>query len=188
VLEERQYIKDAIYDWVRAVVTDEGRTDEVIWDHGDGPRPPTPFISLELIGTDTPGQPDYGMVDITPEKPDGERSISRFVRRALTMYGFGEAAMDLLETVKASIDKDRYVDLLAEKGLAVSQTFEVTEHPANRSGITTEIAAMFDFHVTYKREMTDSPGWVDTVHIKPPKNLPGMEEITNQKVQEGADG
>ena len=184
MLEERRYIKDALYDWVRAVVTDEGRTDEVIWDHDDGPRPPKPFISLELIGTDTPGQPDYNMVEKRPdEAQDGERSITRFVKRALTMYGFGEAAMDLLETIKASVDIDKYVDLLAEKGLAVSQTFEVTEHPANRGGVTTEIAAMFDFHVTYKRVMTDFPGWIETVHIKP-DSLP-MEEITNQ---EGADG
>ena len=184
MLEERQYIKDAIYDWVRAVVTDEGRTDEVIWDHGNGPRPPLPFISLEIIGTETPGQPDYSLVEGDPESPlIGKQTIRRFVRRALTMYGFGEEAMDLLETIKASIDKDKYVDLLAEKGLAVSQAFEVTEHPANRSGITTEMAAMFDFHVTYIRVMTDSPGWIETVHIQP-KGLP-MEEITNQ---EGADG
>jgi hypothetical protein len=184
VINERQYIKEAIYDWVSAVVSEEGRTDPVIWDHDDGTRPVPPFVSIEFIGTHTPGSPNYSMIEVDPENPadDGVQEISRFVRRALTMYAFGESALDLLETIKASIDKDAYITMLRKKGLAIPEAFEVTEHPANRSGISTENAAFFEFYVTYTRIITDTPGWIETVEIYP-HGIP-MEEITNKQEED----
>lgn len=192
MIEERQYIKEALYDWVAAVVADEGRTDQVIWDNEDGPRPVPPFISIEFRGTGTPGSPDYSFVNVgnpdeeteelgeNIEPGEGGQTISRFVRRSLTMYAFGNSAMDLLETIKASIDKEKYHLMLELKGLAIPQALDVTENPVNRSGIATENSALFDFFVTYTRVMTDTPGWVETTEIEPPPNLP-MSEITNEE-------
>jgi hypothetical protein len=184
-MDERQYIKEAIYDWVSAVVKEEGRSEPVIWDHDDGPRPVPPFVSLEFTGTNTPGSPDYSMVDVDPEKPNdnGVQIITRFVRRALTMYGFGDGAVGLLEQINDSIYKDAYIAMLALKGLVIPQALEVTENPATR-GISVENSAFFEFYVTYTRAIKDSPGWIGTVHIKP-EGLP-MEEITNQ--EENANG
>jgi hypothetical protein len=181
VINERQYIQDAIYDWVAAVVAEEGRTDPVIWDNYDGPRPEAPFISLTFTGTSTPGSPNHGMVEVTPENPEGTQTISRFVRRSLTMYAFGERAMDLLETIKASIDKEAYIEMLAKKGLSIPEALEVRENPAVYSG-STEDAAIFDFFVTYTRVTTDTPGWIDTVDITP-EEIP-MEAITNKTEEE----
>jgi hypothetical protein len=112
----------------------------------------------------------------------GTRKIRRPVRRALTMYAFGVGAMDLLETIKSSADKDQYIEMLERKGLAINQTLEVTEHPANRSGIATENAALFEFYVTYIRTVTDAPGWIETTEITP-HGLP-MEVITNKQEEE----
>jgi hypothetical protein len=180
MINERQIIKDVIYDWVAAVVAEEGRTDPVIWDNEDGPRPPPPFISLEFTGTNTPGMAEYGMVEgITPENPDGIQEIRRPVRRALTMYAFGKGAFDLLETIKASYEKDKYIEMLAEKGLVIPYALEVRENPAVR-GTDTETSALFEFYVTYIRVIKDSPGWIETVHINPSENLP-MKEITNEE-------
>jgi hypothetical protein len=118
---------------------------------------------------------------------DGERTISRFVRRALTMYAFGEGALDLLETIRDSIDNIQYMEMLELKGLAIPQALEVTEHPANRSGVSPENAALFEFYVTYTRVTTDSPGWIETAEITP-QGLP-MELITNETAdQEVANG
>jgi hypothetical protein len=181
VINERQYIKDAIYHWVAAVVAEEGRTDPVIWDHDDGPRPAAPFISLTFTGTSTPGSPNYRMVEVTPENPGGVQTISRFVKRSLTMYAFGERAMDLLETIKASIEREVYIEMLAKKGMVIPQALEVLENPAVYSG-STEEAAMFDFFVTYTRVMTDTPGWIETVDIDP-KKIP-MGKITNKTKEE----
>jgi hypothetical protein len=161
VINERQRISDAIYDWVAAVVAEEGRTDPVVWDHGDGPRPKPPFISLEFTGTSTPGTPNYSPVD-----ENGERSITRSVRRALTMYAFGEGALDLLETVKESIWKDAYQDMLAKEGLVIPQTLEVRENPTAH-GVDTEYSAFFEFYVTYMRVTKESMDWIDTVEITP---------------------
>jgi hypothetical protein len=181
VINERQYIKDAIYDWVAAVVVEEGRTDPVIWDNEDGPRPEPPFISLEFTGTSTPGFPDYSMVETDPDNPgdQGVQEISRFVRRALTMYGFGKGALDLLETIKASYEKEAYIQMLAEKGLVIPYALEVRENPTVR-GTDTETSALFEFYVTYTRVIEDSPGWIETVRINPSEDLP-MEEITNEE-------
>ena len=181
MIDERQQIKDAIYDWVAAVVDEEGRTDQVVWDNEDGPRPHPPFISLEFTGTSTPGMAEYGMVEgVTPENPDGTREIRRPVRRALTMYSFGEGGFDLLETIKASFERDKYIEMLAEKGLVIPYALEVRENPAVRSGTDTESSALFEFFVTYIRVVKDSPGYIDDVTITPPDNLP-MEEITSEE-------
>jgi hypothetical protein len=185
LIEERQYIKDALYDWVAAVLKEEGRTDPVIWDNDGGTRPEAPFISLAFTGTSTPGFPNYGMVEVSPEHPDGLQPISRLVRRSLTMYAFGERAMDLLETIKASLDKVAYTTMLAKKGLVIPYTLEATENPAHYSGFPEE-AALFDFLVTYIRTIIDRPEWIETVDIIP-KDLP-MGEITNKTEEENADG
>jgi len=181
VIDERQQIKDAIYDWVAAVVEEEGRTEQIIWDNEDGPRPKPPFISLEFTGTSTPGMAEYGMVEgVTPENPDGIQEIRRPVRRALTMYAFGEGALDLLETIKASYEKEKYIQMLSEKGLVIPYVLEVRENPAVRGGTDTETSALFEFYVTYIRVIEDSPGYIDDVSITPPDNLP-MKEITSEE-------
>jgi hypothetical protein len=185
MINERQYIKDAIYDWAAAVIAEEGMTDPVIWDHDDGPRPEAPFISLTFTGTSTPGSPNYRMVEVTPENPGGVQTISRFVRRSLTMYAFGKRAMDLLETVKASIEREVYIEMLAKKGLAIPQALDVRENPNIYSG-STEEAAIFEFYLTYTRVITDSPGWIETVDITPEK-IP-MGKITNKTEEEQLDG
>jgi len=176
VIGERDRISDAIYDWVGAAVFDEGRTDPVIWDHGDGPRPPPPFVSLEFTGTSTPGTPNYSPVD-----ENGEQSIARSVRRALTMYGFGEGALDLLEAIKESIWKDKYMEMLAEKGLVIPQALDVTENPAAR-GTETEFSAHFDFFVSYMRETKERIGWIESAEITP-SGLP-MKKIKITSLKE----
>jgi len=181
VIDERRQIKDAIYDWVAAVVEEEGRTDQIVWDNEDGPRPRPPFISLEFTGTSTPGMAEHGMVEgVTPEHPDGIQEIRRPVRRAVTMYAFGEDALDLLETIKASYEKEEYIQMLAEKGLVIPYALEVIENPAVRGGTDTENSALFEFYVTYIRVIEDSPGYIDSVSITPPENLP-MKEITSEE-------
>jgi len=180
VINERQYIKKAIYDWVAAVVEAEGRKDQIVWDNEDGPRPKPPFISLEFTGTSTPGSPHYGDVDIE-KKPEGVQEITRFVRRALTMYAFGKGALDLLETIKESIDKDAYITMLAKQGLVIPYALEVRENPTVR-GTDTEYSALFEFYVTYTRVTEDSPGWIETVHMKPSESSElRLEEITNEE-------
>ena len=122
---------------------------------------------------------------MTPERSISPSAMSNISRaRALTMYAFGEGATDLLETVKASYEKDGYISMLAKKGLVIPDALEVRENPAARGGVDTEISALFEFYVTYIRVITDVPGFVETVSITPPGNLQ-MDEITNEEEQDG---
>jgi hypothetical protein len=163
VINERQYIKEVLYDWISAVVAETGRTDPVIYDNDKGPRPVPPFISLTFTGSSTPGSPNYSKV-VTDGQSDGVQTITQFVRKAMTMYAFGEGAIDLLETIKASIYRESYIAMLARKHLVIPNALDVTEAPTVR-GTVTENSAFFDFWVTYTRVIEDVPGWIGSVNI-----------------------
>ena len=163
-INEREYLKDSLYDWVAAVVADTGRKDQVIWRNENGPRPVPPFISIEFTGSQTPGMPDYSPVKTKGQEDDGEQEIRQFVRKAMTMYGFGEGAIDLLETIKASIFREKYAAMLYKAGLVIPQALDVMENPAPKSN-EIENSAFFDFVVTFIRVVTDVPGWIGGVKM-----------------------
>jgi hypothetical protein len=168
VISERQFIKKALYKWVAAVVEETGRTDPVIWDHGDGTRPVPPFISLEFVGSSTPGMPYYSKVKVTENADgtfdDGEQLIHQHVRKVLTMYAFGEGAIDLLETVKASIFREEYINALYKDGLVIPDAMEIREGPQELSS-DVENSAMFDFVLTFTRLTKTVPGWIEHVNL-----------------------
>jgi hypothetical protein len=163
MINERRHIKNALYDWASAVVAETGRTDPVVYDNDRGPRPAPPFISLAFIGSSTPGLPNYSRVT-TDGHDDGVQLIRQPIRKAMTMYAFGEGAIDLLETIKASIYRERYSAMLAKQGLVIPDALDVTENPTARSN-EIENSAFFDFWVTYIRVIKDAPGWIGSVSI-----------------------
>jgi len=164
VINERQHIKDSLYDWVAAVVAETGRKDQVIWRNENGPRPVPPFISIEFTGSQTPGMPEYSSVETEGQEDDGEQEIRQFVRKAITMYAFGEGAIDLLETIKASVFREKYIAMLYKAGLVIPQVLDVTETPAPKSN-EIENSAFFDFVVTFIRVGTDVPGWIGGISM-----------------------
>jgi len=173
VINERLYLQEALYDWVAAVVEESGRTDEVIWRNGTGPRPVAPFISIEFVGSETPGTPNYGRVNAK----DGKREIRQYVRRTMAMYGFGESANDLLEYVRSSIWFAECIYLLKRKGLVINDATEVKELPQELSK-DVESCAFFEFVLTYKRILTDKPGWIESVEISSDTRL-GCFSVTS---------
>jgi hypothetical protein len=179
MINERRYLKDALYDWVAAVVAETGRTDPVVYDNDRGPRPVPPFIALTFTGSRTPGSPNYSRVE-TDGQNDGVQLIRRPVRKAMTMYAFGEGAIDLLETIKASIYREQYIAMLAKKGLVIPDALDVTEAPTVRSA-EIENSAFFDFWVTYIRVIEDAPGWIGSVNIN--SDTP-MGDITINAMEE----
>jgi hypothetical protein len=190
MIDERQYIKDAIYDWVEAVVQAAGRTDEVIWRDDNGPRPVSPFISIEIVGGSRRGRPWKSPVRPATQVPPGVdeqgfeyppedmgvQTIMQPAKKTLTMYGFGEGSFDLLETIRDTVYLDDYRNLLGQKGLAVTHTFDVTGVGFEIAGVR-EMQPHFDFVVAFNRVITDKPGWIEHVHIEA-ENLP-MKPIEN---------
>ncbi len=179
MINERQYLKDALYDWVAAVVLANGRSDDVIWRDGNGPRPLPPFISIEIVGGSRPGIPWKGMVSPNDEQdPEdlGVQTIMQPAKKTFTMYGFGERSFDLLETIRDSIHLDRYIEMLGQKGLVIEQATDVTGAPMEIDGMR-EAQPHFDFVVVFNRVFTDTPGWIDHVNIST-DDLP-IEPIEN---------
>jgi len=160
VITERQYIKDNLYDFFSEILEAEVITDvPLIWGNDAGPRPPAPFLMLEFRSTVTAGMPDYSMVEET-------QRITQHTRRNMTMYGFGERAIDVLETIKSLINVDIWVDKLRIKNLVIPQTMETLESP--QYGETAmENGASFDFDLTYLRVIENDPGYIDDVQLNP---------------------
>ena len=159
VITERQYIKDNLYEFFTELLEAQGIADvPLIYASQNGPRPPAPFLMLMFRSTVSPGMPDYSKVNVA----DGEevQRITQHTRRNMTMYGFGERAIDVLETIKSQLNADIWVDKLRGRGLVIPLTMETIENP---QGFDTaqENGASFDFDLTYLRVIETAPGFIE---------------------------
>lgn len=160
MISERQYLKDALYDVIAGIVAETGRTDPVIYDNGPGVRPKPPFIGMSFLGGETPGLPGYATVD-----PDtGSQKLYQYVRKTMTMYAFGEGAIDVLETIKAHLFFQRWRDELKRLKLVIPQCHDIREHP-KAVDTAIEQGASFDFDLTYMRILEDEVGFIEQVDL-----------------------
>jgi hypothetical protein len=165
MITERQYIKDNLYDFFTELLTAQGIAGiPLIYDNGNGPMPKAPFLMLSFRSTVTPGMPDYGRV-ILADGTETQR-ITQHTRRNMTMYGFGERAIDVLETVKAQLNADIWVDKLRNRNLVIPQAMETLESP-QAFETSRESGASFDFDLTYQRVIETDPGYIETVGFNP---------------------
>ena len=167
---ERKYIKDNLYDFFTAILSDYGiaETDiPLIFDNEDGTRPKAPFLMIGFRNTVMPGMPNYSGVDTSG---GGEvQSITHYVRRGMTMYGFGERAVEVLEIIKCQLNVGEWVDELRKKHLVIPQTFDTIETPQVFE-TSRENGASFDFDLTYLRVIETEPGYVTDAGIIPEFN------------------
>jgi hypothetical protein len=165
VITERQYIKDNLYDVFSALLAAQGITGiPLIHDNENGPRPKAPFLMLEFRSTVTPGMPDYSRVKL--EDGTENQRITQHTRRNMTMYSFGERAIDILETVKSQLNADIWADELRKRNLVIPQTMETLESP-QAFETSRENGASFDFDLTYLRVIETDPGYIETVGLNP---------------------
>jgi hypothetical protein len=160
---EQQYIKDNLYDVFTALLEARGITDiPLIYDNENGPRPKAPFLMLEFRSTVTPGMPDYSRVKL--EDGTEIQRVTQHTRRNMTMYGFGERAIDALETIKSRLNADIWIDELRKRNLVIPQTMETLESP-QAFETTRENAAGFDFDLTYTRVVETTPGYIEHAEL-----------------------
>lgn len=164
--DERQFLKDALYDWIASVAADCGRTDAVVWDDGKGVRPAPPFIALQFVGGQRPGFPCYSRVNAETE----EQEIYHDAVKTVTLHAFGEGAFDLLQMICDSIFMSKHKSFLKSKNLVVNKLSDVTELETE---VDTEMEnrAKFDISVSFIRVSVDAPGWIEHVEITP-EDLP----------------
>jgi hypothetical protein len=165
MITERQYIKDNLYDFFTGLLEAQGIAGiPLIYDNENGTMPKTPFLMLSFRSTVTTGMPDYGRVSLK----DGTETqrITQHTRRNMTMYGFGERAIDVLETVKSQLNADIWVDKLRKLNLVIPQTMETIESP-QAFETSRENGASFDFDLTYLRVIETDPGYIEGVGFNP---------------------
>jgi hypothetical protein len=163
VITERQYIKDNLYDFFFTLLVAQGITDiPLIYDNENGTRPKAPFLMISFRSTVTPGMPDYSRVKLK-DGTEAQRVIQH-TRRNMTMYGFGERAIDVLETIKAQLNVSAWADELRRRNLVIPQTMETLESP-QAFETSQENGASFDFDLTYLRVIETEPGYIETVGI-----------------------
>jgi hypothetical protein len=160
MIEERQYIKETLYDWIAAVVTDNSRTDEVIFDNERGVRPKPPFIAIQFVGGGRPGFPSRTRVDPVT----GEQKILAPSAKTVTLHGIGTGSFDLLQTICDSIFIGKYVSMLKQRNLVVNKITDVTELGVELD-TDMENRAKFDVRVTFIRVITNTPGWIEHTKI-----------------------
>lgn len=165
MIAERQYIKDNLYDFLTELLTAQGiAAMPLIYDNENGPRPPAPFLMLQFRSTVSPGMPDYSRV----QAADGTETqrITQHTRRNMTLYGFGERAIDALEMLKSQLNADVWVDKLRLRNLVIPRTLETLESP-RAFETTQENGASFDFDLTYLRVIETAPGYIEDVGLNP---------------------
>jgi hypothetical protein len=164
VIEERQYIQDKLYDVFTAILEAREITGiPVIQENSEGPRPKAPFLTIEFRSTAGLGSINFSKVKREPGN-DGIQRMSQPQRRNMTLHGFGERAIDALETIKTQLAADKWADELYRRCLVIPQVFETLETP---QGIDTtrENAASFDFDVTYTRVVETTPGYIEHAEL-----------------------
>jgi len=165
MIAERQSIKDSLYDYFTEILQDQGITDiPLIYGNENGPRPDAPFLMLMFRSTVTPGMPDYSDVDISAGNET--QRVTQHTRRSMTMYGFGERAIDVLETIKCQLNIDVWVDRLRSMNLVIPQTMDTIESPRAFDTME-EDGASFDFDLTYLRVVETSPGYIEDYGLTP---------------------
>jgi len=163
VITERQYIKDNLYDYFSEILTDQGIANvPIIYGNENGPRPDATFLMLMFRSTATPGMPDYSSIDINDEKEI--QRVTQHTRRSMTMYGFGERAIDILETIKSQLVIDTWVDNLRERNLVIPEVFDTIESPQSFDTMI-ENGASFDFDLTYLRVVETEQGYIEDIGL-----------------------
>jgi hypothetical protein len=160
MIAERQYLKEALYDWIAAVAAGNGGTDEVIFDNEKGVRPKPPFIAVQFIGGRRPGFPSRTRVD----PATGEQRLYAPSEKTVSLHGIGEGSFDLLQTICDSIYIGKYSSLLRQRNLVVNKITDVTELGAELD-TEWENRAVFDIRVSFIRVITNTPGWIEHAGI-----------------------
>jgi hypothetical protein len=173
VIGERQYLKENLYDVFAAILEAEGSTLQVIFEDQNGPRPKAPLISIQFGSSVYLGSTlNFTKVKlpilngVIDEADNGLQKVYQPIRRTLTCYGFGEAALDWLEVLRTQLQIDRWVDELRRRRLVIPQVMEILEAWKDID-VVRETTASFDFDLGYIRVTEIAPGWIEQAELNP---------------------
>lgn len=149
--------EDAIYDW--AVASLPGVT--VIWDKGNGPRPPLPYITLNILGGPIPvgDRPDL-------DYKQTDTYIYTFRKRitlSINVIGY-EDHFNKAQTLADCLYIQTKIDILNLAGMACwgySGPLDVSKFVDTEW----EFRSQLDVFLSYGTNIEDSPGEVHKIGI-----------------------
>jgi hypothetical protein len=112
----REAYENALQNWAR-----DWSGVMAIWANQNAPRPPLPFLSLNIITSVKQGQDYKGDLEVTPVPPDGEevrRRLEGFRFLTLSVNGYGPGVLQALESLRTSLDLHEVVEAFDLAGLA----------------------------------------------------------------------
>ena len=159
--DQRTEVQDALFDWIDAVLKENGFPCEVVWDDTGGVRPKPPFVSLQMIGGSRSSFPWKSRVDPNT----GERKARFDMRKTVSIHCWGERCMERLDEIADSISSDKYRRMLRRSGLVVNTLTDTTLSAEDRAN-GTETHGYFDIAVTYIRVVKEETDWIESVGIQ----------------------
>ncbi|GHU34501.1 hypothetical protein FACS1894172_14860 [Spirochaetia bacterium] len=161
--QEREIIKDALFDIFTGIIAQAGEQIPVIFEEDAGTRPKAPFLAIQLRTAVGVGSLNFSnRVELDAGHPDGYEEVSQPIRRSMTCHGFGKRSLDMLGYIKTQLETDVWADALLQYHLVIPRTFDVVETARDMS-VVTEIQGSFDFDLTYIRVSITSPGYIEHV-------------------------
>lgn len=113
-----QTIKQGLYNWVTSQATET-----VIWYNPNAPRPPLPYIALDLGDTELIGW-DYQ----TPPDDNGDASLFGNREFMMEVHYYGDGGRDVMEKLKTSLQQYDVICSLQEYGVHfVDRMLEVSD-------------------------------------------------------------
>ena len=130
--DQRTEVQDALFDWIDAVLKENGFPCEIVWDDTGGVRPKPPFVSLQMIGGSRSSFPWKSRVN----GETGERTVRHDIRKTVSIHGWGERCMERLDEIADSISSDKYRRMLRRSGLVVNTLNDTTLSAEDRANGT----------------------------------------------------
>ena len=153
-------IETALREWVR----DESGLgdDKVIWLNQDAPRPPLPYIALQIFGL-VKVHEDYKPM---PQNDDGDIKITGNRDFTLNIQHFGPGFLLSLETVRSSADKEAVRETLRAAGVAIWNTNEAIQDLTSLIETRYLDQASIDIMCRTNSEVADTLGTIQTVEVE----------------------
>lgn len=109
-----------IYSWVKAELTGTVITpDRIIWLHQDAPRPPRPYVGLDLVAG--PGRVGHdGLKEVTP----GVYDLVGIREMTVSVAVYGHGADQIAQDLHSSLEKPTVREQLEKYGLVMIEQLD----------------------------------------------------------------
>lgn len=179
-MSARSDLELAVLTWVQHGAVAPGASPlsdpTVIWADQPGPRPERPLLTLKLTSAGSHYGEDEGL-DGCNDDDEPIRTIVGDRTASLSVQGYGEGAVDWLDTLGISWRRESIKALLLAQGLTILDAGPVTDLTAALDG-SPEPRHLREFQVGY-REVDDPETLIEMAEVQVDLTTQGASEFTD---------